>query len=182
MPDLFTAKTMILGPRFMHDTGCQDYQAAGCYGNLGLESGGYLYLQELAHSHGHGGWGLGQWTGPRRTAMLNWCAAHKFSPSSDEGNYGFLLHELQTTEAGALAALKRARTLEDATIVFMKRFERPGTPNLRGRLAYARKALTAIRMGLGSHQAGLAKAAAPAPAPRPAARRKPIADKHRGHH
>lgn len=138
-----------LGPRLMRDLGLTDVQAAGLLGNLGHESGGFRGLQEIAPAvpGSRGGWGLAQWTGPRRTAMEVWCRAHGLDPAAPEASYGYLCVELRTTEAPALAALRQAPTLEAATAAVCRRFERPGIVALPSRLAWSRRALAALRGG-----------------------------------
>jgi hypothetical protein len=140
-----------LGPRLMRDLGLTDVQAAGLLGNLGHESGGFRDLQEIAPTvaGSRGGWGLAQWTGPRRDAMEAWCRTHGLDPSAPEAGYGYLCVELRTTEAPALAALRQAATLEAATEAVCRRFERPGIVALPSRLAWARRALAALREGDG---------------------------------
>jgi len=49
-----------------------------------------------------GGLGWCQWTGPRRHAFEAYCAQKGFSPFSDEGNYGFLVVELNGSEKAAI--------------------------------------------------------------------------------
>jgi hypothetical protein len=131
----------------MRDLGLTDIQAAGLLGNLGHETGGFRHLQEIAPAvaGGRGGWGIAQWTGPRRVAMEAWCRAKGLDPASDDANEGYLCHELATAEAHALAALKEAVTLEQATEVVCRRFERPGVAALPDRIVWARRALAAIR-------------------------------------
>lgn len=41
----------------------KDFQPAGVLGNLGHESGGFVYLHEIGQPAGVGGYGWGQWTG-----------------------------------------------------------------------------------------------------------------------
>ena len=136
-----------LGPRLMRDLGLTEIQAAGLLGNLGHESGGFRDLQEIAPAvpGSRGGWGLAQWTGPRRAAMEAWCRAHGLDPAAPEASYGYLCAELRTSEAPALAALRRAATLDAATEAVCRRFERPGIVALPSRLAWAHRALAALR-------------------------------------
>lgn len=145
--DRFAAECARLGPRLMRDLGLTEVQAAGLLGNLGHESGGFRHLQEIAPARAgsRGGWGLAQWTGPRRVAMEAWCRAHGLDPASPEAGYGYLCAELRTTEAAALAALRATATLDDATAVVCRRFERPGIVALPSRLAWARRARAALR-------------------------------------
>ena len=145
--DDFTRRCARLGPELMRDLALTDIQAAGLLGNLGHETGGFRHLQEIAPAvpDSRGGWGIAQWTGPRRLAMERWCRANGLDPASDAANEGYLRVELTTTEAPALLALRRAATLEAATEVVCRLFERPGLVALPSRLAYARRALAAIR-------------------------------------
>ena len=84
--------------------------SAGLVGNLGGESGEFEDLQEkrptIPGSKGGRGWA--QWTGysstnNRRKLFEDWCVQSRLDPDSDEGNYGYLVHELQTTEKTALS-------------------------------------------------------------------------------
>ncbi len=63
--------------------------------------------------------------------------------SSEQANYGFLKHELQTTQAGAIDAIKSAQSAQDATVAFCNTFERPGDPQMSSRLADLQYVLTA---------------------------------------
>ncbi|MDP4004167.1 phage tail tip lysozyme [Methylobacterium sp. NEAU K] len=147
--DVFGAECRRLGPRLMRDLDLTEVQAAGLLGNLGHESGGFRQLQEIAPAvaGSRGGWGLAQWTGPRRLAMEAWCRARALDPASPEAGYGYLCAELRTTEAGALVALRKAPTLEAATERVCRLFERPGVFALASRMGWARRALTALRDG-----------------------------------
>ena len=146
---VFEDECRCLGPRLMRDLGLTAVQAAGLLGNLGHESRGFRDLQEIAPTvaGSRGGWGLAQWTGPRRRAMEAWCRTHGLDPAAPEASYGYLCAELRTTEAPALAALRRAATLEAATETVCRRYERPGIVALPSRIAWARRALAAFRGG-----------------------------------
>ncbi|MFC6789500.1 phage tail tip lysozyme [Methylobacterium komagatae] len=145
--DPFAARCARLGPALMRDLALTDVQAAGLLGNLGHETGGFRHLQEIAplKRGSRGGWGLAQWTGPRRVAMEQWSRVHGLDPASDAANEGYLVAELRGPEADALAALRRSVTLAQATETVCRLFERPGIPALPRRLVWARRALTAIR-------------------------------------
>ncbi|MGU3666394.1 phage tail tip lysozyme [Methylobacterium sp. A49B] len=146
---VFASECRRLGPRLMRDLGLTAVQAAGLLGNLGHESGGFRHLQEIAPTvaGARGGWGLAQWTGPRRIAMEAWCRARGLDPAAPEAAYGYLCAELRSTEAPALAVLQTAATLEAATEAVCRRFERPGIVALPSRLAWARRALAALGGG-----------------------------------
>jgi hypothetical protein len=136
----------------MSDFSFTKIQAAGILGNLGHETGGFKEFQELKPvGGGQGGFGWAQWTGikpgpppGRRKAFMDFCAANGVAPISDEGNYGFLKHELETTEKATVPALKAETTLEGATAVFEATFERAGVAALNSRIKFAHKALTAF--------------------------------------
>lgn len=170
--DLFTAKVMVWGPRLAKDLGLADFQSAGVFGNFGRETGGFRLLQEQKPTvaGSRGGYGWAQWTGPRRRAFEAWCKENKFAPNTDEANYGFLVHELKTNYAGALAALKRTKTLDSAVEVFEVQYEGAGVKAMAERKRWAKTALVAIWKAKASHEvavvkveAAVVKAVAPAP-------------------
>ena len=127
--------------------GLSEEDAAAIVGNLGAESAGFTVLQEIKPlvPGSRGGWGVAQWTGPRRRAFERWVAEKGYDPSSDKANYGFLVLELRTSEASAIPAVKRARTLRDKVIAFERNFERAGIPHYDSRVRWAERALAAYR-------------------------------------
>lgn len=129
--------------------------AAAIFGNLGYESGGFKSLQEKKPvvAGSKGGYGWGQWTGPRRNAFMAWCAAKGLPPSSDEANLGYLCHELDTTEAKAIPAVKRAKSLRDKVVAFELAFERAGVKAYAKRLTWAQMALEAFHAAQGTSAA-----------------------------
>ena len=149
---LFDVKAPRIMRQLMSDFQFTKVQAAGILGNLGHETGGFRHFQELKPlAGGAGGFGWAQWTGMkvgpppgRRRAFMNFCAAAGVEPTSDEGNYGFLKKELETTEKATVPALKAESTLEGATRVFEQKFERAGIVALDSRVRFARKALAAF--------------------------------------
>jgi hypothetical protein len=149
---LFDTKAPRIMRQLMSDFGFTKIQAAGILGNLGHETGGFKEFQELNPlGGGQGGFGWAQWTGMkvgpppgRRKAFMDFCAANGVEPTSDEGNYGFLKHEMETTEKATVPALKAETTLEGATAAFEAKFERAGVVALNSRIKFAHKALTAF--------------------------------------
>ena len=145
---LFRQKAPNIMQDLMTDFGLTLDQAAGVLGNIGHECAGFRKMQEIKPiiPGSRGGWGWCQWTGPRRRAFEAWCTRHGFDNlSADEANYGFLSHELETTEKRALSHLRRTVSLGDATESFMEKFERPGIEHLDSRINWAREALRASR-------------------------------------
>jgi len=128
-------------------------QAAGLVGNLGFESAGFKAMQEIAPlAGGRGGFGVAQWTGPRRLAFERWASENGLFPASDEANYGYLLHELQGDYKSTVAALRKTHTVQDAVFSVGQTYERPGgttdthLPGYDGRLNYARQALAGAKV------------------------------------
>ena len=58
---------------YLISKGLNDNQAAGVMGNIAIESGHSYspFIQEFSQGWGNGGYGLVQWTGSRRTAVVN---------------------------------------------------------------------------------------------------------------
>ncbi len=156
MPDTtrtFEERGGWLVKRLSADFGLLPYQAAGIVGNLGFESGGFKELQEIAPQGGRGGYGWAQWTGPRRVAFEQFCAANSLKPSSDEANYSYLVVELRGDYKHTIAAVKQTGTDADAVFSVGQTYERPGgttatfLPGFDERLRYARRALTGAGSG-----------------------------------
>lgn len=133
------------------DFGLPLSQAAGIVGNLGFESGGFKELQEISpRDGGEGGLGWAQWTGPRRRDFVAWCGKWKLSPTSDEGNYRYLVYDLQGVYASSIIALKKTPTVDAAVFSFGQTYERPyGTtpghlPGYAERLAWAKRAVAGV--------------------------------------
>lgn len=123
------------------DLGLTKAAASGFAGNLHFECNGFQTLQEVKPlvKGSRGGYGWCQWTGPRRRQFEAWCQAKKLDPASKEANYGFLKHELQTTEKGVLGKLKGCTDPSRAATIVMKNFLRPGIPHEHQRQKLARE-------------------------------------------
>lgn len=137
--------------RLVLDFSLTPQQAAGLVGNLLFESAGFSTLQEMKPSvpGSAGGYGIAQWTGPRRRAFEKWASVNGLDTSTDGANYGFLCEELRTTHKNTLTALRKCLDIEGATWSVGQTYERPGgttkenLPGYNGRLSYARRALVA---------------------------------------
>ena len=139
--ETFREKAPGIMRRLMDDFGLTEVQAAGVLGNIGHECAGFRLMQEVRPQSGRGGFGWAQWTGPRRVAFEGWCGDRGFNLESDDGNYGFLKHELETTHKRAITAVKRAETLRDAVEEFERIFEVAGVKHYDRRERWARIAL-----------------------------------------
>lgn len=119
---------------------------AAIVGNAGQESGGFKSLQEIKPlvPGSRGGYGIMQWTGPRRVSYEKYCARNNLNPADIESNYKYLFVELKGSEGSrSLPALRAAKGLDAKTESFMKKFLRPGIPHLDSRKRWARRALAA---------------------------------------
>lgn len=138
----------------VRDFDLRAFQAAGFPGNAGVESGGFTQLQEINPTSGRGGLGHFQDTGARRIAFEAWLAKNadkNWSAGDYAANYSFLFRELEGEERRVLAPLRASTTVEEATEIVMRVFERPAlaTAHLEKRQDYARRALAAF------HAAGI---------------------------
>lgn len=138
-----------LAPRIMRDL-IADFaltvdDAAAIVGNLGHESGGFRFLQEIKPvvPGSRGGYGWAQWTGPRRVAFEAWCKRKGFKPESYEANYSYLFRELVGAEKAAVRAVKAAKTLRAKVEAFEAEFERAGVKHYDSREAWAKLARVA---------------------------------------
>lgn len=136
----------------------RDFHAAGVLGNIGRETGGFRLMQEVRPKKGRGGLGWLQWTGDRRVKFENFCRPPIPGTDTDDGNFAFMIHEMQHDEHPAFEAFSVTTNIDDATEVFMLRYERPGVPALAERKDFARRALDAFRnpgaVGAGAVGAG----------------------------
>lgn len=108
---------------------------AGMLGNFDQESQNMPTAIERPNDplSGHG---IAQWTAGRTTNLMNF-AQSKGKDWTDLGlQIEFLIHELETTEKSAQAALK-ASTVEEGTVLWQTLFERAGIPMMGNRLNYA---------------------------------------------
>src|SRR6185436_5888147 len=103
--------------KFLRGKGLSPAQAAGVIGSMQGESG--KNLDPAAVNPNGGATGIAQWLGGRKTAAVQ---TKQLGPQLNH-----LWHELQTSERGALAALKQTHTPEQAAIAWQKAFER-GAP------------------------------------------------------
>lgn len=119
--------------QYFIDKGLTKAQAKGIYGNLMQESRGNIKARS---TDGYNSYGLAQWTGARKARLFN---KYGNNPNMQQ-QLDFLWHELNTTENKALVALQNTSSVEDATRVFMQKFERPAqsAANLKRRINYAK--------------------------------------------
>lgn len=141
--DIFKKKVPFIFKLLTADFGFSELDDSAVVGNLGHESGGFAFLQELKPMvpGSAGGYGWAQWTGPRRRLFEAYCKRNGLNPASDKANYGYLFVELKGDESKAVQAVKDAKTLQDKVIAFEKNFERAGIKHYDSRLTWAQLAL-----------------------------------------
>lgn len=142
---LFKKKAPGIMRKLRSDFGIQVVHAAAILGNIGTECDGFHHLHEIGQPDGQGGYGWGQWTGPRRKQFFAWCKQKGLDWQTDEANYGFLKHELKGSESGAISALLKTSQLAAAVKAFERNYERAGAPNYASRNRWAQIALDAFK-------------------------------------
>lgn len=116
-------------------------QAAGVVGNLMRESGLNPGINEggaVGLPRGVGGYGLAQWTGSRQSDLVRF-AGGGAAAGNMQTQLRFMISELLGPESKALASLRRAKSPEEAAVVFDRDYERSGIKALGERKANARK-------------------------------------------
>lgn len=138
----FEQKIQLYGERLQKDLGIDAVQAAGIFGNLSVETGGFTLLQEKVPvvPGSRGGYGWMQWTGPRRVKYEKWAEANNLNPADDETNYRYLVKETTTDEKSSLTAIRRTTKPETAAETFCLKNLRPGVPHMERRKTEAVKA------------------------------------------
>lgn len=110
-------------------------QAAGVLGNFLQED---TPLDPAKGGDNGNSLGIAQWNGPRKRALFAYAREHGGHATSLDTQLQFLKHELLTSERGALKALMRTSTPEQAALAFSRKYERPGDPRNQNRVRYAR--------------------------------------------
>jgi hypothetical protein len=115
--------------------------AIGLAANNGIESNYNPGINEIAPivPGSRGGYGINQWTGPRRRAYEAYAQERGSALDNLDTQLDFTLHELDTTERGARDAIYSAQDPETAARLVSEKFLRPGIPHLDRRIEEARK-------------------------------------------
>lgn len=155
-------RTVNLANQLMADLELTAEQAAGIIGNLMQEAG-----QDLPPDINQGGrrgaptqvfvggnaYGWAQWDGPRKASFIAFAVDNGYVSSAsqaftDGANYAYLLHELTDTyEAKVVPILQQASSVEEATDIFQREFERAGSPNITARNSNASQVLSWMQGG-----------------------------------
>jgi len=101
--------------------------AQGVAANFMDESGLDTGIQELHPYSGRGGYGLAQWTGPRRIALEDFAKAQGKPINDLDTQLDFFMNENQTTEAPAWRSVMATTNPQDAATAFVNKWERPAS-------------------------------------------------------
>lgn len=123
------------------DRGLPAHIAIGIAGNMAVESRFDPGINEINPivAGSRGGYGLNQWTGPRRRQYESYASDRGAALNDLDTQLDFTLWELANTEKRAGDALMSATTPEDAARIYSEKFLRPGIPHLDRRIAEARR-------------------------------------------
>lgn len=128
-------RAMPLMDDLKRDLGLTTNNAAGIASGLAAESGIQAINEKNPLIPGsRGGFGFGQWTGPRRIAFEKYAADHGLDPTSYAANYGFLKEDLTKNYPGVLADIRNQRGATASANAFFP-YESGGDPRLAFHLA-----------------------------------------------
>jgi hypothetical protein len=113
--------------------------AQGMVANMIAESNLNPGINEIAPlvPGSRGGYGLNQWTGPRRRAYEAFAQSRGAALDDLDTQLDFTLVELQGPERSAWNAIQAADDPVEAARLYSERFLRPGIPNMSKRLGEA---------------------------------------------
>src|SRR5262245_41324738 len=94
--------------------GVPQHAAQGEVMNFMDESGLNTGIQDLAPTSGRGGYGLAQWTGPRRVALEEYARAQGKPVNDLDVQLNYFMHENLGPEAAAWKAVMASPTAQDA--------------------------------------------------------------------
>jgi murein DD-endopeptidase MepM/ murein hydrolase activator NlpD len=129
---------------YFKSQGYTDFQSAAIVGNLLQEN--RAMNPRLMNSIGMKG--IAQWDANRWSNLEKFAANKKIDPYSFETQLQFIQHELRTGDGGLSASVfKGTKNLEEATVMFRKKYERPGEAeaNDAARIKYAKGVLQSTK-------------------------------------
>jgi hypothetical protein len=117
-----TAEQVIAG---LTKRGVPAHTAQGVAMNFQDESGFETGIQEHEPTSGRGGFGLAQWTGPRRVQLENYAASKGVGVDDGEMQMDFFMQENATSEKAAWDKVLAAPDHRQAAASFVTNWERP---------------------------------------------------------
>ena len=126
--------------KFFTSKGLSYHQAAGIVGNLMQESN----LNTSIKGDGGKSFGIAQWNGDRRKGLQNFAKERGTDISDLNTQLEYVWKELNSTHKSALDGILQSKNSDEATIAFMRKFEKPNEKyaNLTARLRYAKSCLS----------------------------------------
>lgn len=126
--------------QFFESKGLSNYMAAGIVGNLIQESN----LNTSVKGDKGTSFGIAQWRGSRLDGLKNFAKERNTDISDLETQLEYIWKELNSSYKSALDGILNSRNSDEATTIFMRRFEKPNEryANLTARLKYAQSCLT----------------------------------------
>lgn len=123
--------------RLVNELGIDPKAASGIVGGLMLESGGNTTdISTTAENPESGAYGIGQWTGPRKTELMAFAEETGGDPNDLDTQISFLIHELKGSENGALQEILKAQSPDEAGRLADQFYERSeGTDKIRNQKA-----------------------------------------------
>lgn len=121
--------------------GLPPHVAQGVVANMIAESRLDTGINEIAPivPGSRGGYGLNQWTGPRRRQYEAFAAERGVAPDDLDAQLDFTLWELRNSERRAGQALAQAQSAEEAARIYSEQFLRPGIPHMDRRVSEANR-------------------------------------------
>lgn len=105
------------------DEGFPPHIAAGIVGNLDVESGFSDDVISFKRRGDQGSaYGIAQWRNDRKDSLLEFAGDRA---GTLDGQIDYLIHELKTKPEYGYSELMKAKSAEEATIIFQNKFERP---------------------------------------------------------
>lgn len=118
------------GKKFMSDLGLGSGAVAGILSNSQAESGNIVQNEKHPLIPGsRGGYGLFQWTGPRRKEFEAWASTNHMDPRSDAANIGFFEYDMKT-HFGSLLNRMKSEDAKQAAVDFFWNYEAGRDPRL----------------------------------------------------
>jgi predicted nucleotidyltransferase len=119
---------------FFINKGLTREQAAGIVGNLQAESN----LNPHASGDSSTSFGIAQWHKNRMKKLIDWSTNNNKNVYDITTQLEFLWVELTTSFKNVLTELKSIRTVDQATIVFASKYEKPKSKDYTKRIKYAK--------------------------------------------
>lgn len=114
----------------LSELGLKTHQISGVLGSLSGES--TVNLSATALNPSSKAFGIAQWLGSRLVGLKEFGKERGRDFKNEDIQIEYLLHELQnTSEKKSLQAIKKAKNVEEATMIWTRQFERPSESEIQ---------------------------------------------------